>query len=79
MPIAQWNILNRASDGREAKGAVPAGTLVRRGADAAVVLSLAIPAAYLAVVAAALIGCRWYGRRATPPGRTPCSGRRPRA
>lgn len=58
---------------------VGAGTWIPGIADAAVVLSLAIPAAYLAAVAAALIGRRWYGRRATPPGRTPCSGRRPRA
>lgn len=57
---------------------VGAGTWIPGIADAAVVLSLAIPAAYLAVVAA-LIGRRWYGRRATPPGRTPGSGRRPRA
>lgn len=28
MLIAQWNILNRASDGWEAKGAILAGTLV---------------------------------------------------
>lgn len=58
---------------------VGAGTWIPGIADAAVALSLAIPAAYLAVVAAALIGRRWYGRRATPPGRTPCSGRRRRA
>lgn len=57
---------------------VGAGTWIPGIADAAVALSLAIPAAYLAVVAA-LIGRRWYGRRATPPGRTPGSGRRPRA
>lgn len=56
---------------------VGAGTWIPGIADAAVVLSIAIPAAYLAV-AAALIGRRWYGRRATPPGRTPGSGRRPR-
>lgn len=35
MLIAQWNILNRASDGWEAKGAVLADALVRRGVDAA--------------------------------------------
>lgn len=35
MPIAQWNILNRASDGWEAKGAMLADALVRRGVDAA--------------------------------------------
>ena len=58
---------------------VGAGTWIPGIADAAVALSLAIPAAYLAVVAAALIGRRWYGRRATPSGRTPCNGRRPRA
>lgn len=57
---------------------VGAGTWIPGIADAAVALSLAIPAAYLAVVAA-LIGRRWYGRRATPPGRTPGSGRRFRA
>lgn len=57
---------------------VGAGTWIPGIADVAVALSLAIPAAYLAVVAA-LIGRRWYGRRATPPGRTPGSGRRPRA
>ena len=34
MLIAQWNILNRASDGWEAKGAVLADALVRRGVDA---------------------------------------------
>lgn len=57
---------------------VGAGTWIPGIADAAVALSLAIPAAYLAVVAA-LIGRRRYGRRATPPGRTPCSGRRSQA
>ncbi len=57
---------------------VGAGTWIPGIADAAVALSLAIPAAYLAVVAA-LIGRRWYGRRATPPGRTPGSGRRSQA
>lgn len=57
---------------------VGAGTWIPGIADVAVALSLAIPAAYLAVVAA-LIGRRWYGRRATPSGRTPGSGRRPRA
>lgn len=35
MLIAQWNILNRASDDWEAKGAVLADALVRRGVDAA--------------------------------------------
>lgn len=35
MLIAQWNILNRASDGWEAKGAMLADALVRRGVDAA--------------------------------------------
>lgn len=35
MLIAQWNILNRASDGWKAKGAVLADALVRRGVDAA--------------------------------------------
>lgn len=54
---------------------VGAGTWIPGIADAAVALSLAIPAAYLAVVAA-LIGRRWYGHRATPPGQTPGSGRR---
>lgn len=58
---------------------VGAGTWIPGIADAAVALSLAIPAAYLAVVAAALIGRRWYGRRATPPGRTSGSGRRSQA
>lgn len=57
---------------------VGAGTWIPGIADAAVALSLAIPAAYLAVVAA-LIGRRWYGRRATPPDRTPGSGRRSQA
>lgn len=35
MLIAQWNILNRASDGWEAKGAMLTDALVRRGVDAA--------------------------------------------
>lgn len=35
MLIAQWNILNRASDGWEAKGAVLADALVRRNVDMA--------------------------------------------
>lgn len=35
MLIAQWNILDRAPEGWEAKGAVLADALVRRGVDAA--------------------------------------------
>lgn len=51
MLIAQWNILNRASDGWEAKGAVLADALVRRGVDAACLQE--VPADGLDALAAA--------------------------
>lgn len=51
MLIAQWNILNRASDDREAKGAVLADALVRRGVDAACLQE--VPADGLDALAAA--------------------------
>lgn len=55
---------------------VGAGTWIPGIADAAVALSLAIPAAYLAAVVIALIGRRWCARRSTTSGRIPCSGQR---
>lgn len=55
---------------------VGAGTWIPGIADVAVALSLIIPAAYLAVVVATLIGCRWCVRRSTTSGRIPYSGQR---
>lgn len=55
---------------------VGAGAWIPGIADAAVALSLAIPAAYLAAVVIALIGRRRCGRRSTTSGRIPYSGQR---
>ena len=51
MLIAQWNILDRAPEGWEAKGAVLADALVRRGVDAACLQE--VPADGLDALAAA--------------------------